>query len=119
MVWLKPALEAQLADLGQDRLRDMDEGGITQQIISASMPGADQLEGNNGIAFAKLTNDRLADAVRSYPDRFGGFAHLPMCSPQAAADELERAVRDLGFHGAMINGTTKGRFFDDPHFAPL
>jgi predicted TIM-barrel fold metal-dependent hydrolase len=119
MVWLKPALEAQLADLGQNRLRDMDEAGITQQIISASMPGADQLEGSNGIAFAKQTNDRLAEAVRSYPDRFGGFAHLPMRSPQAAADELERAVRDLGFHGAMINGTTEGRFLDDTHFAPI
>jgi len=119
MVWLKPALEAQLADLGQDRLRDMDEGGITQQIISASMPGADQLEGKNGVAFAKQTNDRLAEAVRSYPDRFGGFAHLPMRSPQEAADELERAVRDLGFHGAMINGMTEGRFLDDTRFAPI
>ncbi len=113
MVWLKPALEAQLADLGKNRLRDMDEGGITQQIISASMPGADQLEGNNGVEFAKQTNDRLAEAVRSHPDRFGGFAHLPMRSPQAAADELERAVRDLGFHGAMINGTTDEAYFKD------
>jgi predicted TIM-barrel fold metal-dependent hydrolase len=119
MVWLKPALEAQLADLGKSRLRDMDEGGIAKQIISASMPGADLLEGDNGIEFAKQTNDRLAEAVRSHPDRFGGFAHLPMRSPQAAADELERAVRDLGFHGAMINGTTEGRFLDDPRFAPI
>jgi uncharacterized protein len=119
MVWLKPDLEAQLVDLDQMRLSDMDSGGVTQQIISASMPGADLLEGKNGIEFARQTNDRLAQAVRSHPDRFGGFAHLPMRTPAAAADELERAVNDLGFHGAMINGTTEGRFLDDPRFAPI
>jgi uncharacterized protein len=119
MVWLKPDLEARLADLGAQRLGAMDEAGITQQIISASMPGADLLEGQSGIQFARETNDRLAQATREHPDRFGGFAHLPMREPQAAADELERAVRDLGFRGAMINGTTDGRFLDDPRFAPI
>jgi uncharacterized protein len=119
MVWLKPDLEAQLADLGANRLRDMDEGGITQQIVSASMPGADMLDGKNGVEFAKQTNDRLAQAVRLHPTRLGGFAHLPMRVPDAAADELERAVTDLGFRGAMINGTTQGLFLDDPSFAPI
>lgn len=119
MSWLKPELEAKLADLGTNRLRDMDEAGITHQVISASMPGADLLDGDNGIQFAKKTNDILSQAVRSNPKRFSGFAHLPMRVPQAAADELERAVRDLGFCGAMINGTTEGRFLDDPHFAPI
>jgi predicted TIM-barrel fold metal-dependent hydrolase len=119
MVWLKPDLEAQLADLGANRLRDMDAGEITQQIISASMPGADLLDGENGVEFARQTNDRLAQAVRLHPTRLGGFAHLPMRVPKAAADELERAVRDLGFRGAMINGTTEGRFLDDPSFAPI
>jgi uncharacterized protein len=119
MVWLKPDLEAQLVDLGEKRLSDMDSGGVTQQVISASMPGADLLEGKNGIEFARQTNDRLAQAVRAHPDRFGGFAHLPMRMPEAAADELERTVKDFGFHGAMINGTTDGRFLDDPRFAPI
>jgi predicted TIM-barrel fold metal-dependent hydrolase len=119
MVWLKPELEAQLLDLGEKRLSDMHHGGVTQQIISASMPGADLLDGKNAIEFARQTNDRLAQAVRAHPKRFGGFAHLPMRVPEAAADELERAVKDLGFHGAMINGTTEGRFLDDPRFAPI
>jgi len=42
------------------------------------------------------------------------FAHLPTRSPHKRADELERAVRDLGFCGALINGLTEGRFLDDP-----
>jgi predicted TIM-barrel fold metal-dependent hydrolase len=98
------AREKRLADLGAGRLAAMDEGGITQQVISATMPGADLLDGQAGVAFATATNDRLAAAMRT---------------PQAAADELERAVRDLGFHGAMVNGLTEHQFLDHPRFAPL
>lgn len=119
MVWLNPKTAAELEDLGDGRLAAMDESGITVQVMSASMPGADLLDGEDGITFAKLNNDRLAEAVRRHPDRFAGFAHLPMRSPEAAADELERAVRDLGFKGAMINGLTQGRFLDHESFTPL
>ena len=42
-----------------------------------------------------------------------------MAEPEAAADELERAVRSLGLKGPMINGTTNGRFLDDPFFLPV
>ena len=42
-----------------------------------------------------------------------------MLAPEAAADELERTVKDLGFHGALVNGATDGRFLDDPAFEPI
>jgi predicted TIM-barrel fold metal-dependent hydrolase len=119
MDWLTPALRGELADLGAHRLQDMDASGISLQVISAGMPGADLLDGAAGVRFAMATNDRLAQGVRAHPGRFAGFAHLPMREPLAAADELERAVTELGFHGAMINGLTQGRFLDDPRFAPI
>lgn len=112
-------LEKQLGDLGAGRLRAMDEGGITVQVLSASPPGADMVNGEEGVRFARATNDRLADATRQNPGRFAGFAHLPMRMPEAAADELERAVSQLGFRGALINGMTDDRFLDDPRFAPV
>lgn len=117
--WMPPRLMDDLEEVGDRRLSAMDENGISIQVISASMPGADLLDGDEGIKFARTTNDRLAEAVRRHPHRFAGFAHLPMRSPEAAADELHRAVSQLGFRGAMINGTTQGLFLDAPRFAPI
>jgi hypothetical protein len=61
----------------------------------------------------------LAEAIARHPDRFAGFAHLPMRAPEAAAVELTRAVRELGFLGALINGTTQDDFLDHPRFGPI
>ena len=44
---------------------------------------------------------------------------MPTPAPEAAADELERAVRELGLKGAVINGHVRGRYLDDPFFDPL
>jgi uncharacterized protein len=112
-------LEKPLADLGRLRLGDMDAAGISVQVLSLAGPGADLVDGAAGVALARELNDALAAAVREHPDRFAGFAHLPIASPAAAADELERAVRELGFCGALINGLTDDCFLDDPRFEPV
>jgi uncharacterized protein len=109
----------ELCDLGAGRIKSMDAAGITVQVLSWSGPGAELLEGREGVDFARAANDRLARAVSEHPDRFAGMAHLPLRSPQAAADELERAVGQLGFKGALLNGTTRERFLDDSSFEPL
>ena len=109
----------QLAEIGPERLRLMDESGITVQVLSISGPGAELLPPTEGPAFAREYNDQLAAAIARHPERFRGFAHLPMTNPAAAADELARTVRDYGFLGALLNGTTRGLFLDDPQFAPL
>ena len=115
--WKGP--DSQLADLGAERLGDMDQAGITVQVLSASGPGADLVDGAEGVSLAREMNDVLARSIAEHPDRFAGFAHLPMRSPQAAADELERTVRELGFCGAMINGMTQDCFLDDARFDPI
>jgi uncharacterized protein len=97
----------------------MDAGGITTQVLSVAGPGADLVPGQPGIDLARAYNDALAEACARHPTRYRGFAHLPMLTPDAAADELERAVEDLGFHGALVNGATDGRFLDDPAFEPF
>ena len=113
------AQQAKLADLGSTRLKDMDAGGIDLQVISHTASAVVPLPGDEAVRLTREANDQLASAVAAHPDRFAGFATLPMPDPEAAADELERAVRSLGFKGAMINGTTNGRFLDDPSFLPI
>lgn len=108
-----------LKELGAARLADMDASGITVQVLSAAGPGADILPGEQGIAFAREMNDRLAQAIRQSPDRYAGFAPLPLATPEQAADELERTVRQLGFCGALVNGMVEGAFLDHPRFAPV
>ena len=109
----------QLGDLDKVRLAEMDAAGIDVQVISHVAPAAQGLA--NGVGAAQRANDQLAIAVASHPDRFAGFATLPTGDPSAAADELERAVGDLGLVGALVNSTLgpNGVFLDDPRFEPL
>ena len=64
-------------------------------------------------------NDYLADVLSHDPERFQGFATLPTPAPQLAAQELERAVRVLGFKGAMVFGRTGGQNFDHTDYWPI
>jgi predicted TIM-barrel fold metal-dependent hydrolase len=116
---ISKTVRRELEDLGAGRLADMDAGGIHFQVIGHTAPGTQALGGDEAIACSREANDYLADAVRRNPERLGGFATLPTSVPDAAADELRRTQEDLGFLGAMVNGTTAGRFLDDPMFRPL
>lgn len=106
-------------EIGPIRLKSMDDAGIDVQVLSNTGPGPDLVPGPDGIAMARDMNDHLAVAIAVYPHRFAGFAVLPMQTPEATAAELDRCVRQLGFVGALVNGTTAGRFLDHPGYEPL
>jgi predicted TIM-barrel fold metal-dependent hydrolase len=108
-----------LPEIGEQRLNSMDDAGITVAVLSNSGPGPDLVAGPIGIEIAQAMNDHLAQIVSRHPSRFAGFATLPMQSPDACVVELVRAVRDLKFVGALINGTTEGRFLDHPSYDQL
>lgn len=108
-----------LQDVGEGRIAVLDEAGITLQVLSSATPGPELLDPEAGIAFAREYNDGLARTIAEHPGRYAGFATLPVITPEAAADELERCVRELGFVGTMINGTTNGKFLDAPEFEPI
>ena len=108
-----------LADTGRERIAAMDTAGIRMQVLSVPGPGAEIVSGPDGIAIAREFNDRMARLILAEPERFAAFAHLPMRSPSAAADELERAVVECGLKGALISGTVNGKFLDAPEFEPV
>jgi predicted TIM-barrel fold metal-dependent hydrolase len=112
-------VEEKLLDLGKTRIADMDAAGIDLQVISLTNAGLDKLDGAKATPLIRDSNDKLAAAVQAHPQRFAGFAALALQEPEKAAAEFERSVRKLGFKGALIHGTTKGVFLDDPRFAPL
>src|SRR5262245_27803837 len=103
-------LRQRLDDLGDLRIREMDEAGIDLQVISHGAPGLQLVNPETAVQIASKANDRLAEAVARHRDRFAAFATLPVPDPQASAEELERAVKQLGFKGAMVHGLTEGRF---------
>ncbi len=107
-----------LPDLDGGRLALMDEHGIDMQILSYSNP-AQNAPADQQVQLTRQANDRLAEAVRANPSRFGGFACLPWGQPQAAAEELERAVKTLGFVGALLIGRPGETFLDDPRYEPI
>jgi predicted TIM-barrel fold metal-dependent hydrolase len=113
-----PELLKRLYDLGELRLKEMDEAGIDVQILSHGAPSTQKLTGSEAVALTRRVNDRLKAAVAAHPTRFAGFAALPTSDPKAAAEELERTTR-LGFKGAMIHGLANDVFLDDKRFWPI
>ena len=113
-----PDMLNRLYDLGELRLREMDEAGIDMQILSHGAPSAQKLTGTHAVELTRRVNDRLHAIVAANPERFAAFAALPTSDPKAAADELERTAK-LGFRGPMIHGLANGAFLDDKRFWPI
>ena len=112
-------MASRLRDLGNERIRLMDESGVDVQVLSLTTPGVQNLRPSDALDTALRVNDLLAATVAGRPDRFQGFATLPTPDPAAAARELERAVARLGLQGAMIFGRTRERNTDAPEFTAI
>ena len=110
--------DKRLHDLGELRIKEMDEAGIDMQVLSHGAPSAQKIPADVAVELTRRVNDRLNAAVAAHPKRFAAFAALPTSDPKAAADELERTVK-LGFKGAMIHGLANGVFLDDKRFWPI
>lgn len=106
---------SKLLDVGEGRLKDMDEAGIDMQVLSL-VPGVQIIDASSAITLAKKVNDRLSKVVKAHPQRFAGLATIPPQAPDAAAAELKRAVSELGLKGAMIFSHVKGEYLDDKKF---
>jgi predicted TIM-barrel fold metal-dependent hydrolase len=109
----------QLGDIADGRIAAMDAAGIDVQVLSTPAIGMEELDPADAVTMTRATNDTLAAAVAAHPDRLAGFAVLPATDPAAAANELDRAIVQLGFKGALINGHVRGRFLDHQSFWPI
>ncbi len=110
---------AELDEVGEGRLRVMDDAGIDIQVLSALGNNVQDLPPAQSVTVSRQLNDRIAATVSTHPDRFRGFASLPVSDPAASVAELTRSVEELGFLGAMIHGQTHGVFLDHPSVRPI
>jgi len=121
-----PEFRLQIQDMGSGRIAEMDRGGVELCILSFVAPGIQGIPGiSQSIAMSRRANDYLAEHIAKYPKRLKGFAALPLQDPQAAAQELTRCVKELGFCGALVHGfsqigeTDSAVFYDLPQYRPF
>jgi predicted TIM-barrel fold metal-dependent hydrolase len=108
-----------LLDLGEGRIWGMDAAGIDVAVVSLTAPGIDPLEPAIGTRLAKRANDELAAAIDKYRGRLLGFAALAPKDPDAAARELERAVKELGFKGWKCHSNFGDSYIDERRYWPI
>jgi gamma-resorcylate decarboxylase len=119
-------LSGKLIDVHGTRLAEMDQNGIEIAVLSLNSNAVQGIfDVAEAVAIARKANDALADAIAKRLDRFAGLAALPMQDPQAAAAELVRCVRALGFKGALVNGFSQvgsadtAVYYDLPQYRPF
>ncbi|UCH56802.1 MAG: amidohydrolase [Candidatus Bathyarchaeota archaeon] len=103
----------------EERLEAMDRYGIDVHVLTLTTPSVERETPARGISLAQLANDGFAEIVEKQPDRFQALAALPLQAPGAAAEELERAVRDLGLRGGTLMTNVGGKPLDLEEFNPV
>ena len=104
-----------LLDITEERIPIMDRAGIDMQVLSLNAPGIQaETDAATAVRRAGALNDLLSVTIEANPDRFSGFAVLPLQDPDAAAKELDRSVTQLGLKGGLVNAHSQGVYLDDP-----
>lgn len=111
-------ITAPMTDVSR-RLEDMDRVGIDMEVLSLSTPNVYFVEGKAQADVARLVNDAYADLAARNPERFLGFASIPMDDPDAALRELARVIDELRMQGVVLLSNIRGRALADPIYRPF
>ncbi len=103
----------------EESLAVMDKLGIGTAITSISSPGVYFGDSKFTIELARLCNDFSAYLINKYPQRFGGFATLPLPDIEASLIELEYALDTLELDGVVLLSNINGKYLGDPDFEEL
>jgi len=119
-------LRMRLLDIQDKRLRLMDEHGIEMMLLSLNSPAIQAIpDVKQAIDIARISNDYLAAEIAKRPNRFAGLGAVPLQDAEAAAKELTRCTRDLGFKGVLVNGFSQAGdpnrplYYDMPCYLPF
>ena len=107
-----------MTDVAQ-RLEDMDRVGIDVEVVSLSTPNVFFTDASHQQEIARMTNDAYAELIAQHPTRFKGFASIPMDAPDAALDELHRAIDELKLNGVILLSNIGGKPLTSPEYRPF
>ena len=104
----------------EQRLVDMDGMGVDVQVISPS-PNQYYYWADRELAreVVRVQNENIAALCNAHPNRLRGLGTVALQHPDMAAEQLEHAVRTLGFRGVEISTSAEGRELDDPALEPF
>jgi predicted TIM-barrel fold metal-dependent hydrolase len=103
----------------ESALSFMDDAGINVAITSISTPGVHMGEDAAARALARRCNEFAANLMRSRPDRFGGFACLPLPDVDGSLVELAYAFDVLELDGVVLFSNARGIYLGDDRFRPV
>ncbi|KAK9428133.1 hypothetical protein V1505DRAFT_377996 [Lipomyces doorenjongii] len=99
----EPEYESGIVNI-QDRVREARATGVGYTICSLTVPGVQgETDPAKAEAFAIKSNDWIYNQIKDNRDELGAFAAVSMHNPQQAVVEMRRAIKELGFHGVMVN----------------
>ena len=97
----------------------LDDAGIDVAVTSISTPGVHTGDDTAARVLARRCNELAAEMTRDRPDRFGGFACLPLPDVDGALGELAYALDDLRLDGVVLFSNARGVYLGDRRFTPL
>lgn len=101
------------------RIEDMDRVGIDIEVVSLSTPNVFFTDASRQAEVATLVNDAFAELIAKHPARFKGFASIPMDEPDAALQELHRAIGELRLNGVILLSNIRGRSLTALEYRPF
>lgn len=101
------------------RLQDMNDNGVTLQILSLTQPMAYWADMPLADRLSVIFNDSLAAANEHAPERLFGFATLPMQFPERAIAEARRVATLPGIKGVYLGTAINETDLGDEMFWPV
>jgi aminocarboxymuconate-semialdehyde decarboxylase len=96
----------------------MDAQGIDVEALSIN-PYWYRAERDVAAELIKIQNETLVEFCAANPDRFVAFATAALQHPELAAEQVEHAVKKLGFKGVGVGGSVAGEELANPRFHPF
>ena len=101
-----------------DRLTQMDKSGVDVQVLSVN-PYWYRADRDAVAELIRVQNEELTEFCASEQGRFSAFATASLQYPDLAVEQLEHAVKRLGFRGVSVGGSVAGEDLANPKFHPF